>query len=305
MLVTGATGFIGRHLVHRLRENGAIIYASSWQSPGDRLTYLEEGQRGDVLTFDIRDATAVQTAVCRAAPRIVFHLAAVGTTDPCVQPAVALMVNAGGTVNLLDALCDSNVERIVLAGTSYVYGSSGDRKKLDPFNPYSASKVAAWAFGRTYWRVHDMPVVTVRPFQVYGPGQPSETLILSAVSAALADDDFAMTSGEQLRDFIFVEDVTEAMMVVAETTAAEGTSLDLGTGTGTSVGDIVRRIWTLIDTRGSIRPGALPYRSGTAMHLVADADRTAQLTGWRATTSLEEGLQRTINHVKDARRQVE
>jgi UDP-glucose 4-epimerase len=169
---------------------------------------------------------------------------------------------------------------------------------LDPYNAYAASKVAAWAFGRMYWRAHGLPVVTVRPFQVYGPGQPPQCLIPAAIRAVVSGEDLAMTPGEQERDFIYVQDVVDGLLATVEAPGIEGTSLDLGTGSGHSVRHVVERIWQIAEATGQVRPGALSYRLGETMRLVADADRTAQLTGWRATTPLEEGLRATIDSLQ-------
>jgi nucleoside-diphosphate-sugar epimerase len=108
-----------------------------------------------------------------------------------------------------------------------------------------------------------------------------------------------MTPGEQLRDFIFVDDAARGMVAVGESENTEGKSLDLGTGRGTRVLTVVERIWDLTEASGRIRAGALPYRSGAPMHLVADADRTAKLTGWQASTPLVEGLRVTLTHWTD------
>lgn len=298
VLVTGATGFIGRHLVQRLTRMDAQVYAGT--SPRETVNMQEifPQRAPQVLTFDVRHAAAVRDTIEESRPNVVFHLAAVGVTNPSVDPMLALTVNVGGVINLLEALRGSEVERVVLTGTSYEYGACGATKRLDPFNAYSASKVAAWAFGQMYQRAHHVPVVTVRPFQVYGPGQPDHTLISAAMNTALSGEDFPMTLGEQERDFIFVEDVADGMIAAVEADAIEGESLDLGTGTGVAVRKVVEQIWELADAAGSMRPGARPYRTGAAMHLVADADRTARLTGWRATTPLDRGLQATMKHMK-------
>ena len=250
------------------------------------------------LTFDVCDAEAVQAAVARAAPQIVFHLAAIGVTDPGVDPGLALAVNAGGTLHLLEALRGQGVQRVVLVGTSYEYGAREAVERLDPFSAYAASKVAAWAFGRMYWRAYGLPVVTVRPFQVYGPGQPAHTLITAAIRAALMGEDFPMTPGEQERDFIYVNDVVEGMLAAATSPGIEGQSLDLGTGQANAVRHIVERVWELVRGAGHILPGALSYRPGEVMYLIADADRTAALIGWRAQVGLEEGLHRSIEWIK-------
>jgi nucleoside-diphosphate-sugar epimerase len=139
-----------------------------------------------------------------------------------------------------------------------------------------------------------LPTVTVRPFQVYGPEQPSHTLVPSAIEAALTGENFAMTAGEQTRDFTYVDDIVEGMMTTAMTPRIEGQSLDLGTGKGTQIREVVERIWELTGAPGTIQLGALPYRIGEVMHLVADAERTHTLTGWRARVSLDEGLEKTI-----------
>jgi UDP-glucose 4-epimerase len=250
------------------------------------------------LVFDLRDAGAVRAAVAEAVPVMVFHLAAVGVTDPGVDPALALAVNGGGTVHLLEPLRKREVQRVVLVGTCYEYGARDAVEGLDPFNAYAASKVAAWAFGRMYWRVHSLPVVTVRPFQVYGPGQPAHTLIPAAIRAALTGEDFPMTPGEQKRDFVCVDDVVAGVLAVATAPGVEGQSLDLGTGTARSIRQVVERVWELAGGTGQILPGALPYRPGEVMHLVADAERTARLTGWRAQVGLDEGLRCAIEWSK-------
>ena len=299
ILITGATGFIGRRLVQRMAKAGAQIYAGI--APDEEPERIAElpGQVHHV-TFDLRDAEAVCGAVSEAAPQVVFHLAAVGVTDPRTDPHLALAVNVGGTLRLLEALRahpsePDGIRRVVLVGTCYEYGARETVEGLDPFNTYAASKVAAWAFGRVYWRAHSLPIVTVRPFQVYGPGQPACTLVPSAIRAALAGEDFPMTPGEQKRDFVYVDDVVSGLLVTARVPGIEGCSLDLGTGRVHTLRHVVEHIWTMTGARGQMLPGALPYRPGDVMYLAADADRTASLTGWRARVMLEEGLRHTID----------
>jgi UDP-glucose 4-epimerase len=293
VLVTGAGGFIGQRLVRRLVEAGARVWAGlAPDEAPERVSALPAPVERSVV--DLRDGRAVLAAVDEIAPQVVFHLAAVGVTDPQIDPALALAVNAGGAVHLLEALKERDVERVALVGTCYEYGARESVEGLDPFNAYAASKVAAWAFGRMYWRAHGLPVVTVRPFQVYGPGQPGHTLIPSAIDAALAGRDFPMTPGEQERDFVFVEDVAAGMLAAAEADGIAGESLDLGTGRVHSARQVVERIWAMTEAQGRVLPGALPYRPGAVMHSVADAERTARLTGWRALVGLEAGLRQTI-----------
>jgi len=298
VLITGAAGFVGQHLVRRVAETGARIYAGvATDEKPERVARLPAQVRR--LTFDLRNAVDVHASVVEAAPHVVFHLAAVGATNPGVDPHLALAVNAGGALNLLEALRKrasehGHLRRVVLVGTCYEYGRREAFEGLDPFTAYAASKVAAWAFGRTYWRAYGLPIVTVRPFQIYGPGQPDHTLIPAAIRAALAGADFPMTPGEQERDFIYVDDIIHGFLAAARAPGVEGQSLDLGTGQAHTLRQVVEYVWAMTGAQGQMLPGALPYRPGDVMHLVADADRTARLTGWRARVGLEQGLNRTI-----------
>jgi nucleoside-diphosphate-sugar epimerase len=246
------------------------------------------------VPLDLEDAESVRAAVSSAPFDIVFHLAAVGTTDPGVDPIFALAVNAGGTVLLLEALVGRDVRRVVLVGSSHEYGAREASEGLDPFSAYAASKVAAWAFGRMFWRAYDLPVVTTRLFQVYGPGQARSSLIPAAIGAALAGQDFDMTAGKQERDFVYVEDAANGMLAAALAQGIDGQSVDLGSGVARPIRQVVERIWRLAGGTGTLRYGALPYRRGEVVRLCADSDRTSALTGWRAETGLDEGLKTTI-----------
>jgi nucleoside-diphosphate-sugar epimerase len=294
VLVTGATGFVGTRLLRRLTALKAQVTAASY--PGDGPEMISGVPVGvPIVPLEIEDPGSVLAAVQTSDPTKVIHLAAAGVAHRGIRASKALSVNAGGAVNLLEAVRGRHLTRIVLMGTCYEYGALDSAEGLDPFNVYAASKVAAWAFGRAFWRVYDLPVATVRPFQVYGPGQPRHTLVPAAISAALANADFPMTGGEQERDFIYVDDVVSGILAAAAAPGIDGESIDLGTGIPRSVLSVVETIWSMTGASGHIRAGAIPYRRGEPKQLRADTDRTKRLTGWRAGTSLDEGLRLTIN----------
>ncbi len=299
VFLTGATGFIGRRLAAALLQAGCEVAALVL--PGEE-DLLPAGVRG--IVGDVTDAVAVEQALSATRPEVIFHLAAIGTTDTGLPMHEASSVNVGGLIALLDAVRalpsphpegkGEGVRRLILIGTSYEYGARRADDGLDPFNPYSASKVAAWAFARAAYNAWGLPVVSVRPFQVYGPDQRREALVPAAILAALNGEDFRMTKGEQQRDFVFVDDIVEGLLAAMVAPGIEGRVVDLGTGKLTRVLDVVERIWELTEARGRVLAGALPYRPGEVTAIPADVGRTRLLTGWEARVSLDEGLARTI-----------
>ena len=290
VFLTGATGFIGQRLAKRLIAAGVGVAALVL--PGEE-DLLPAGVRA--ISGDVTDSDSVVSAVQAIRPALIVHLAAVGVTNPGLPFTAACHVNVGGTINVLDAAREvGTARRIVLVGSSYEYGARRADDSLDPFNAYSASKVAAWAFARAAYNAWNAPVVWVRPFQVYGPGQREKALIPAAIRAALNGDDFCMTAGEQQRDFIFVDDVIKGLMAAATAPNIEGRVLDVGTGQLHPIRSVVEFIWDLANAQGKILAGALPYRPGEVPAIPADVARMRLLTGWEAQVGLDDGLRKTI-----------
>ena len=277
VLLTGATGFIGSHLLARLLDAGARVGV-----------LVRPGREADmagcrVCIADLTDAAAVRRAVEDIRPEVVFHLAAAGVTDPFLPVETALRVNLWGTLNLLHAL--EGTARVVVARTP------GEPLAL---NVYSASKAAAWVFCRMYHRTRGWPIVGVMPFQVYGPGQPERSLIPAAIIAALQGRDFPIHPGEQVRDWVYVNDVVEGFLRAGLSSIGEGETFQLGTGRGHSVAQVVKMIFALVGGPGKPLVGALPYRPGEVMEQVADPSLAQEVLGWEPQVALEEGLRRTI-----------
>ena len=295
VFLTGATGFIGRRLATALLRAGCDVAALALPAEVDLLPQGAQATVGDVT-----DSGALARALEISRPAGVFHLAAVGTTDTGLPMQEACRVNVGGLIALLEAIRSvDTVRRVVLIGTSYEYGARRADDGLDPFNPYSASKVAAWAFARAAYNAWGIPLVSVRPFQVYGPGQRRKALVPAAILAALRNEDFRMTKGEQQRDFVFVDDIVQGMLAAMRAPGIEGRVVDLGTGDLHRILDVVERIWDLIGSQGHVLAGALPYRPGEVPAIPADVQRTRLLTGWGAQISLDQGLSRTIDALRE------
>ena len=295
VFLTGATGFIGRRLTQALLNLGCTV--SALVLPGDAQALPEE-----VRTYpgDVTDPGSLADALADVKPTVVFHLAAIGMANPCLAMGAACRVNVDGVINILDAVhAVDDVQRVILVGSSYEYGARRSDDELDPFNPYGASKVAAWAFARAAHNAWGLPVVWVRPFQIFGPGQHTKALVPAAILAAIGQEDFQMTRGEQQRDFVFVSDVVAGLLAAGRAPGIEGRVLDLGSGQLRSIRQVVERIWSLADARGRVIAGALPYRPGEVPAIPANVQRTRLLTGWEASTSLDEGLALTIDALWD------
>jgi CDP-6-deoxy-D-xylo-4-hexulose-3-dehydrase len=292
VLITGGAGFVGSHLVRHLVREGAQV--TVLERPGAGRSRIADTLADlSIEEVDVRTYGAVRHAMRRVQPEIVFHLAAAGVSDPFLSPSVALRVNVDGTLNVVRAAVEVGAQRIIHTGTSYEYGELAAERRLDPISPYAASKTAAWALCRMYYRTQGWPVVTLRLYQVYGPAQDSR-LIPAAIQAALEGRDFPTTPGEQVRDWVYVEDVAEAYLCAATAEGIEGETIDIGTGVGHSVREVVERVFTYLD--GDAKPliGALAYRPGEVWSQVADPTHAARLLDWHARVPLEEGLHRTL-----------
>lgn len=284
LLVTGATGFIGRRLVPAAQAAGheVILLLREQYQDGRALPALLSGLTA--FYADLRDAEATRRAVDAAAPEAVLHLAAAGVTDPFLPAEEAVTHNVLGTIHLLEASAPT-ASRMVVARTP------GEREAL---NVYAASKAAAWQFCRMAVRTRGLPIVGAMIFQAYGPGQAAHNLIPAAMAAARAGADFKMTPGSQVRDWIYVDDVVEGLLAALCRPVPAGATVELGTGVGTSVAAVVQRIYALCGSGGRPLPGALPLRPGESSQQIADAQATCASLGWQAKTSLDDGLIRLL-----------
>jgi nucleoside-diphosphate-sugar epimerase len=297
VLVTGATGFIGSHLAERLvAEGGEVALAIE---PGvSQANVASILGKVHVYEVDLRDSQKVRRLLRECQPSRVYHLAAAGVTEPDIDPRRAVQVNVIGILNLLEALRETECDCFVNTGTCYEYGYNTPPMREDqmvaPINAYAASKSAAWLFGNMYHRTRGYPIVTVRPFTVYGPRQGPRALIPQAIISALRGEGFEMTGGEQTRDFTYVDDVVEGYIRASISEKAIGQTINLGTGEENHIKDVVLKVLELMGN--PVRPliGALPYRPGEVWRLCSDSSKARELLDWQPQVSLEDGLRKTI-----------
>jgi nucleoside-diphosphate-sugar epimerase len=291
ILVTGATGFIGRSLIPVLRQRLDIdVVVLRLESESERpfpppLDLLR--QQFDVVYADLRNFNLTVRAIRQAEPDVVIHLAAAGATDPFLPAETALRHNVTGTINLLRACFEktASTRQVIVARTP---------GELSAMNVYAASKAAAWAFCEMYGRTQHWPIHGAMIFQAYGPYQPEQTLIPSAIKAALAGQDFPMTAGTPQRDWIHVADVAAGFTAMIDAPLPPGTTIELGTGQLTSVAAVVEQVYALANKGGRPQIGLLPSRPGEEAVQVADVVRTREMVGWETAVTLTHGLRQLI-----------
>ena len=310
VLVTGAAGFIGSNLVEQLLDAGARVRAFvHYNSRGD-IRHLTEvaaivGTQLDLIAGDLQDPAGVATAV--EACEFIFHLGALIAIPYSYQhPGHVVRTNVIGTLNVLDAARRSRPTRLVHVSTSEVYGSArsvpiSEDHPLQGQSPYSASKIGADKLAESYARSFELPVVTVRPFNTYGPRQSTRAVIPTIISQALYADQIRLGATTPTRDFTYVTDTARGMFAAAEAELPEWTEINLGSGHEISVGDLATRVMSLVGRALPIVTEAVRLRpqASEVERLCSDNSRASELLGWRPTVSLGDGLARMIEWVEE------
>lgn len=284
VLVTGAAGFIGSALCRALRAQGAEVHGTS------RAHRIED----DVHWWraDLSEPDEVMRIVRKVRPDTVFHLASHVSGDRALETVhPTLRDNLLTTVNILTAAGEVGA-RVILAG-SMEECVPGDPDAA-PGSPYAAAKTAARTYARLFHTLYDVPIVHLRLFMVYGPGQRDTTKLVPYVTTALLrGEQPRLTSGRREVDWIYVDDVAAAFLAAAEAPAVVGKMVDIGSGELTSIRSVVERLADIVG--GHARPmfGTLSDRP-LEHRRVADVSTTRRLIGWQPRTSLDAGLERTV-----------
>ena len=300
VLVTGGAGFIGSSLAAALVRHGHTVRILDNFSTGFREN-VPEG--AEVVEGDLTRPDDVRAAV--KGSELVFHQAAIRSVPRSVDdPLSSHEANATGTLNVLVAATDENVRRVVYASSSSVYGDPEDPLRredqpTDPISPYGASKLAGELYCRVWTRVHGLPTVSLRYFNVFGPRQHPESkyaAVFPAFIAALIDGRAPEVhwDGEQTRDFTFIDDVVTANLRAAQAgPEADGHAFNIGAGRPKSVNDVLR---TVADVLGTwVDPEMSPRRQGDVRATLADITRAREVLGWEARAVWEEAVAATVH----------
>jgi nucleoside-diphosphate-sugar epimerase len=286
-LITGGSGFIGQHLCRRLCAEGQSVHATSRHPRANR----PDGPAWHEA--DLADLASARRLFAALKPEVVYHLAgAVGASPDLglVLPTFTSLLTS--TVNVLIAASEAGCRRIVL--TASLTEPLAVDGAATPHSPYAAAKWAASGYGRMFHELYSAPVVILRPFMTYGPGQAPSKLIPTVTLSLLRGKRPKLSSGKAYADWVYIDDVIDGFVAAGTAPAIEGATIDLGSGQLTRMSDLIAR---LVKISGStVEPdfGALPDRPNENA-IAADLLLAEELLGWRPTTVLDDGLRQTVD----------
>jgi UDP-glucose 4-epimerase len=292
VLVTGATGFLGSHLLRRLSAEGINAHG----------TFRRERPRAEYTAqwwqVDLTEADEVRAVFETVQPDVVFNMAGFATGAPdlrLVEPTYR--ANLTTTVNLLTAASAGGCRRLFLTA-SLTEPDQRDAQAI-PGSPYAASKWAAGGYARMFHALYGLPVVSLRIFMAYGPAQRElKKLVPHATIALLQGEAPELTNGRVEMDWIYIDDVVEACLAAADAEGIEGQTLDIGSGRLFSVRDVVERLVSITGSPARGLFGALEDRPSPPVRM-ADTGSVSQMIGWEPAVDLDEGLQRTVRWYRE------
>lgn len=308
VLVTGAGGFIASHLVEHLVAEGAKVRAFvRYNSRGDagllRMLPVEALSKVGVIAGDLRDSEAIHAAM--EGVDTVFHLGAlIAIPYSYLHPREVIDTNVMGTLNVLMAARNLGIRRVVHTSTSEVYGTAQyvpirENHPLQGQSPYAASKIGADKIAESFYRSFDLPVVTVRPFNTYGPRQSARAIIPTIIAQALTRNEVHLGSLDPARDFTFVLDTVNGFVRAAQTENVLGEEINLGNDAAITIGELCEKIFKILGKfpRLVTEDQRMRPEKSEVLRLQASYNKAKQFMGWEPQISLNEGLTRTVEWI--------
>jgi NAD dependent epimerase/dehydratase len=316
VFITGAGGFLGSHVVEAFLAAGqtarALVRYASHGRRGhlDRSPAALEAEREgrlEIVAGDVTDPFQM-LALAEGCPVIVHLAALIGIPYSYAAPAAYQAVNAGGTLNILEAARRHGCRRVVITSTSEVYGTAQstpieETHPLQAQSPYAASKIAADKLGESYWRSFGTPVTTLRPFNAYGPRQSQRAIIPTVLAQALSGAGHVeLGSLEPKRDLTYVEDAAQAFVLAAGAGGIDGETIHFGSGQARSIGEIAALCLAAAGSEAKVVSDARRLRpeASEVGLLLCNAAKASRLLGWSPQVGFDEGLRRTVEYMRSA-----
>ena len=298
VLVTGGSGFIPSHIVHRLVDTGAhVLVTTKYNSIIDNVRLADVWDSIDVIEADLRNQDSIRL-IRNAKPDVIIHTAAYNHVgDSFTHFSEALDSNLKGTANLIEGLKD--FERFVYISTSEVYGFQKtvpfeELKTPFPTSPYAVGKYGGELYCRMKHHVTGLPIAVVRPFNAFGPYQSPRAVLAELIINCLRGVPVRTTEGKQTREFNYVDNLVDGILMAATNRKAVGEVINLGTGREIPIRDVVRKIHKLTNSSSRLEIGVLPYRPTEIWRMCASNRKARRILGWSPEVGFEEGLKKTI-----------
>ncbi len=312
VLLTGADGFIGSHLVERLLQEGAtvkaFVYYNSFNNWGWLDTFSKETlSKIEIFSGDIRDPYGVKEAMKGC--DVVFHLAAlIAIPYSYHSPDSYVDTNIKGTLNIVQAAKELNIEKILVTSTSEVYGTAlyvpiDEKHPKQGQSPYSATKIGADHLADSFYRSFNLPVTIVRPFNTFGPRQSARAVIPTIITQLLnGKEEIKLGALHPTRDLLFVKDTVNGFVEIAKSDSLIGHEVNIATNSEITVGDLAQNLINIINPNAKIVSDDIRLRpeKSEVERLFGSNEKILQHTNWKQKYSLEEGLKETIEWFKDS-----
>ena len=312
ILVTGAGGFIGSHLTEALLDISAAVRAFVHYNSRNDWGFLEElpakdKSEIDVIAADLRDFHAVKQAT--KGVDIVFHLgASIGIPYSLAYPSDVVETNVMGTLNVLKSTLENGTSRVIHTSTSEVYGTAqyvpiDEKHPLSPQSPYAATKVAADKLAEAFFRSYGLPTSIIRPFNTFGPRQSLRAIIPTIITQLLRGEKIRIGNLKPRRDFTYISDTVQGFILLARKSGIEGDTFNLGTSKDISIKELIYLISRIMGVTPQFKIDRRRVRGNQSevMQLLSDNSRAVKILGWNPANTLEEGLRKTIDWLREKR----
>lgn len=302
-LVTGASGYIGTRLVRKLLISGYRVvafdlrFSQAFVVEFDGKLLFAEG--------DINDKETICSLIENNGVEYIYHLAGLKNRKNLIEEFSLLMhVNYGGALSILDCARQypQLIKHVILMGTTEEYGTAVapfyETTQEFPNSAYGLSKLAATRLALLFYTQYKVPVTIMRPSITYGPGQGIEMFLPALITGLLSGKPFAMSPGQQVRDFLYIDDLIDALVVCCEDSKLCGEIVNVASGISFQLKEVAEKVAGLLQKEDTLQVGTIPYRGFEIMNYSINIDKIKRLSCWRPTTSFEDGIEKTINSYK-------